>query len=43
MGPREVLAFIVEADQSLALSAELGFNYRKVDLEALADPGTEGS
>jgi hypothetical protein len=35
MGPREVLAFVVEAEQSLALSAELGFNYRKVDLEAL--------
>jgi len=35
MGPREVLAFVVEAEQNLALSAELGFNYRKVDLDAL--------
>lgn len=37
MGPREVLAFVVEAEQSLALSAELGFNYLKVDLEALIE------
>jgi hypothetical protein len=35
MGPREVLAFVVEAEQSFALTAELGFNYRKVDLEKL--------
>lgn len=37
MGPREVLAFVYEADQSLAISAELGFNYRKVDLDRLVE------
>lgn len=37
MGPREVLAFVVEAEQSIALAAELGFNYRKVDLDKLVE------
>lgn len=37
MGPREVLAFVVEAQQSFALTAELGFNYRKVDLDKLVE------
>ncbi|MCB9893380.1 MAG: hypothetical protein H6839_02910 [Planctomycetes bacterium] len=37
MGPRDVLAFVVEAQQSFALTAELGFNYRKVDLESLIE------
>ncbi|MCA8916922.1 MAG: hypothetical protein KDB90_16135 [Planctomycetes bacterium] len=37
MGPREVLAFVVEAQQSFALTAELGFNYRKVDLDSLIE------
>lgn len=36
MGPREVLAFVYEATNSLALAAELGFNYRQVDLDKLA-------
>ncbi len=37
MGPREVLAFVVEAEQSFGLAAELGFNYRKVDLDKLVE------
>jgi hypothetical protein len=37
MGPREVLGFVVEAEQSFALAAELGFNYRKVDLDRLVE------
>ena len=37
MGPREVLAFAVEASESFALTAQLGFNYRKVDLERLIE------
>lgn len=41
MGPREVLAWVYEANSSLALTAELGFNYRKVDLESLVEGGRE--
>jgi hypothetical protein len=36
MDPRGVLAFVVEAESSMALSADLGFNYRTIDLEAMA-------
>lgn len=36
MGPIEVLGFVVEASEGRALSAELGFNYRKVNLKRLA-------
>ncbi len=35
MGPAEALAFVLEAKESLALSCELGFNWRKVDVDAL--------
>lgn len=35
MGPAEVLAFVMEAHDSLALSCELGFNWMKVDVEAM--------
>lgn len=41
MGPREVLAFVYEAESSFALSAELGFNYRKVDLNSLVEDPNE--
>ena len=37
MGPREVLGFVYEAESSFAISAELGFNYRKVDLSSLIE------
>jgi hypothetical protein len=36
MKPREVLAFVREAEQTFAISAELGLNYLKVDLDRLA-------
>ena len=36
MKPYEVLAFILEAKQTFAISAELGLNYMKVDLDTLA-------
>ncbi|MCC6573629.1 MAG: flagellar basal body P-ring protein FlgI [Planctomycetes bacterium] len=41
MGPREVLGFCVRAKEAFALAADLGFNYRKVDLAKLAagNPG----
>ncbi|MCC6466143.1 MAG: flagellar basal body P-ring protein FlgI [Planctomycetes bacterium] len=42
MGPREVLGFIVEAHDQFAFPCELGFNWRKVDLNTL-DSGTTGS
>lgn len=41
MRPYEVLAFILEAKQTFALSAELGLNYMKVDLDKLARGETE--
>lgn len=37
MKPYEVLAFILEAQQTFAISAELGLNYMKVDLDKLAE------
>lgn len=41
MGPREVLAFVVEAEASYAINAELGFNHHKIDLDRIseANPG----
>lgn len=47
MGPAEVLSFVLEAHDSLALSCELGFNWRKVDVDAMrremeADAGKSG-
>ncbi|MBZ0135604.1 MAG: hypothetical protein K8I27_04430 [Planctomycetes bacterium] len=36
MKPREVLAFVYEAEQTFAITAELGLNYLKVDLDKLA-------
>ncbi|MBK9974149.1 MAG: hypothetical protein IPP14_05190 [Planctomycetes bacterium] len=35
MKPAEVLAFVLEAHDSLAISCELGFNWRKVDVDAM--------
>lgn len=35
MKPAEVLAFVLEAHDALALSCELGFNWRKVDVDAM--------
>jgi hypothetical protein len=37
MGPREVLAFVKEADDSLAINAELGYNHQKIDLDKLKE------
>ena len=42
MGPREVLGFVVRAEATMAVNAELGFNYRKVDMEALIEEHTGG-
>ena len=42
MKPREVLAFVYEAQQTFAISAELGLNYLKVDLDRLAAGETSG-
>lgn len=41
MKPYEVLAFILEAKQTFAISAELGLNYMKVDLDKLASGETD--
>lgn len=30
-GPREILSFVIEADSSYAINAELGFNHHKID------------
>lgn len=35
MRPAEALAFVLEAHDSLSLSCELGFNWRKVDVKAM--------
>jgi hypothetical protein len=37
MDPRGVLAFVAEAVDSMAISADLGFNYRTIDLDAMID------
>ncbi len=33
MGPREVLAFVYEADRAFAINAELGYNYHTIRLD----------
>lgn len=37
-GPREVLAFVIEADSSYAINAELGFNHHKINPDRLGGP-----
>lgn len=40
MNPAEALGFVLEANDALALACELGFNWRKLDINRLATEGT---